>query len=84
MRVQRNRRKRKRQKRSVKRRLTSLAVAAVVVPLIAGCSTNPSGPTQNRAVGAATRQNAKHGPTFPECGGVSDQTVSSSPKRPGW
>ena len=60
----------------VNRNVLALAVAAVVVPLIAGCSgDNSPGQPQNGPSAPTLAANAKHGPTFPECGGVSDQTV---------
>jgi hypothetical protein len=62
----------------VSRKIAALAVAAAVaVPVIAACSTDNSGPaTPSSSQPPAPGANAKHGPTFPECGGVTDQTVS--------
>jgi hypothetical protein len=57
------------------------AVAAAVIPLLAACSSGsdqPSGsgaPSSPAAAGAA-----KHGPMFPECGGITDQTVAQLTK----
>ena len=60
----------------VNRSVMALAVAAVVVPLMAGCSGgNKPGQPQNGPSAPPPAADAKHGPTFPECGGVSDQTV---------
>jgi hypothetical protein len=54
----------------------ALAVlAAAVVPVFAACSgskpTSPEVPTTS-----GRTQNASHGPLFPECGGVTDQTIA--------
>ena len=54
-----------------------LAVAAAaVIPILAACSsgsgsTSPDGPS-----GPPTAQGVTHGPFFPECGGVTDQTMA--------
>ncbi|MCX2930838.1 DUF3558 domain-containing protein [Mycobacterium sp. CVI_P3] len=61
-----------------------LAVAARVVAVVAAvsalgaCSDSGSGPGQTQASQPSTPQpgNAKHGPMFPECGGISDQTMA--------
>ena len=60
----------------MRRRLTSMAIGAATVALVAACSTNSSGPDNPTTSAPPTQQNATHGPFFPECGGVSDQTVS--------
>ena len=59
-----------------------LAVAAMagaaVIAMVAGCdsgSSDQSGPAASST--ATATDNAKHGPFFPQCGGVSDQTVAS-------
>jgi len=59
-------------------RLPILAIGmATVVSLLAGCSNdNPSGPDNPGSTPSTLDKNASHGPFFPECGGVSDQTVS--------
>lgn len=60
----------------MKRNVSALAIAAaVLVPVFAGCSDdNPSQPSDSP--GPSTQQaDASHGPFFPECGGISDQTV---------
>jgi Protein of unknown function (DUF3558) len=62
----------------VRRKLRWMAIGtATVVSLLAACSDNSSGPS-NPSSGPPTpqQQNAAHGPFFPECGGVSDQTVN--------
>lgn len=60
----------------MRRRLPSLAIGAATVALVAACSTNSSGPDNPQTSASPTRQDAKHGPLFPECGGISDQTVT--------
>jgi hypothetical protein len=57
---------------------TRLAVlAAAAVPVFAACSGsgNSAGPAVPSASPSATAA-AKHGPFFPQCGGISDQTVA--------
>lgn len=54
-----------------------LVAAAAVLPVVAACSDSDSpdnSPTVPSTVESAPE--AQHGPLFPECGGVSDQTVS--------
>ena len=49
--------------------------AAAVVPVFAACSDGaPTSPEVSQTSGPT--QNAAHGPMFPECGGVSDQTLA--------
>ena len=51
----------------------ALAAAALVM---SACS-NSSGPSpQSSQPSAPATPNAKHGPMFPECGGITDQTVT--------
>ncbi len=62
------------------RALTLRVFAAVVVltgmSAVAACSdSDSSGPGPSGPSGPAPSADAKHGPMFPECGGVSDQTV---------
>jgi Protein of unknown function (DUF3558) len=61
----------------VRRNVAALAVLAVAAVLVfAGCSSdNPNQPQPGPSSGAPA-SNAQHGPTFPECGGISDQTVT--------
>lgn len=59
------------------RRLPSIALGiATVVALIASCSDKSSGANNQPPSQPSGQQTATHGPFFPECGGVSDQTVS--------
>ncbi len=64
------------------RSLAALTVA--VVPLVAACSGSQqsSGPNSSQPSPTAT-QNASHGPFFPECGGISDQTMTQQTQVPG-
>jgi hypothetical protein len=60
----------------VKRNVAALAVAAAaVIPLFAGCSADNPNQPQPGPTAAGPAPNATHGPTFPECGGIADQTV---------
>ena len=54
----------------------ALAVAAAaMVPVFAACSdSKPTSPVAPSTSGPG--QNATHGPFFPECGGVTDQTIA--------
>jgi hypothetical protein len=64
-------------RKPVKRNVAALAVAVMaVVPVFAGCSDDKSNQPQPGTTSTPTAQNAKHGPTFTECGGISDQTVA--------
>nr|WP_156744303.1 DUF3558 domain-containing protein [Mycobacterium sp. E740] len=57
--------------------------AAAVIPLSAACSqSGPAGP-QAPEDSPAPAGNAKHGPFFPECGGVSDQELGKQTRVPG-
>lgn len=57
-----------------------LVTAAAAFPLVAACSNSdsPSSPQVPSSTAAAPQ--AKHGPIFPECGGISDQTVAQLTK----
>jgi hypothetical protein len=63
--------------RRCRRNAKALAVAAAaMIPMFAACSgsdqpTGPEAPSTTAQAG-----NAKHGPFFPECGGVTDQTIA--------
>jgi Protein of unknown function (DUF3558) len=60
----------------VSRKAKALAVAAAaMIPVFAACSdSEPTSPEVPQT--SAPQQNAAHGPFFPQCGGISDQTVS--------
>ncbi len=57
-------------------------VAAVMIPVFAGCSgsepTSPDAPSS-----PPTAQGITHGPFFPECGGVTDETIADQTRVPG-
>ena len=55
--------------------VAALAAAALVM---SACSSDSSGPDQPQSSHPSAPQtaNAKHGPMFPECGGITDQTVT--------
>jgi hypothetical protein len=63
--------------RPTKRRRNAKAlavVAAAMIPVIAACSdSEPAAPEVPQTT--APQQDAAHGPFFPQCGGVSDQTM---------
>ncbi len=49
-------------------------VAAALIPMLAACSGSPS--NQPPGASGSAAPNSGHGPFFPQCGGISDQTVS--------
>jgi hypothetical protein len=62
------------------RNATALAVmAAAVIPLFAACA-GSSGQSTGGSSTPAPAADAKHGPMFPECGGITDQTVAQLTK----
>ncbi|CAN5660791.1 DUF3558 domain-containing protein [soil metagenome] len=73
-------------RRPVKRNVTKLAfktglAAVAVLPLVAGCSDDSSTPSDPQS-GTSAPQPAgiSHGPIFPQCGGISDETVTQLTK----
>jgi hypothetical protein len=62
------------------RRLATLAVATVaMVPVLGACtssSTDQSQSSQQQQDSPGPGKDGKHGPMFPECGGISDQTMA--------
>jgi hypothetical protein len=61
----------------VTRRPPALAIGAALLTLIvAACSGKSPGPGNPSVPPTPSPANATHGPFFPECGGVSDQTVN--------
>ncbi len=50
--------------------------AAAMIPVFAGCSGNSGSSSPSAPQSPAPTQNATHGPFFPECGGVTDQTLA--------
>ncbi|WP_167099116.1 DUF3558 domain-containing protein [Mycobacterium sp. DL592] len=58
-------------------RKLAVAALAVAATAVSGCSSDSSGPgPQSSAPSAPSPANAKHGPMFPECGGITDQTIA--------
>ena len=58
-------------------RKLAVAALAVAAAAVSGCSSDSSGPgPQSSAPSAPSPANAKHGPMFPECGGITDQTIA--------
>ncbi|BDY26170.1 MULTISPECIES: DUF3558 domain-containing protein [Mycolicibacterium] len=62
---------------------TLAVLAAAVVPVFAACSTDEPTSPDVPQTGAPTAGASKHGPFFPQCGGVTDQTVSELTQVPG-
>jgi hypothetical protein len=61
------------------RKLAVAAGAVAIIAVVGACSDSGSGPSQTTgSQGPSQPQagNAKHGPMFPECGGISDQTMA--------
>ncbi|MDT5018003.1 MAG: hypothetical protein QOD39_4163 [Mycobacterium sp.] len=50
--------------------------AAAMIPVFAACSDNSGSNSPGTPQSPAPTQNASHGPMFPECGGVTDQTLA--------
>jgi hypothetical protein len=57
-----------------RRAVKALAISAAAVTLFAGCSDQDSGGSDGPGA-PGQPQSSKHGPFFPECGGISDQTM---------
>ena len=60
------------------RKLALAAGVVAIATLLGACSDNGGGPSQPQGSQAPAPQsaNAKHGPMFPECGGITDQTMA--------
>lgn len=67
---------------SVRFALPALAVALGLT--FAGCSDDSSGPADQSSSPSPETPKAVHGPFFPECGGVSEQTVTQLTQVPGF
>ena len=62
----------------------ALAVAAAaMIPVFAACSDNSGASSPSVPQSPPPTQNASHGPFFPECGGVSDQTLAEQTRATG-
>ena len=60
----------------MRRKLPALLLgAALSMVVAAGCSSGSAGSSNPSPGAKPPTQNATHGPFFPECGGISDQTV---------
>ncbi len=55
-------------------------MALAVVALAAGCSNDTSGPSPSVPQEPPPAVEAQHGPMFPECGGISDETIGQLTK----
>ncbi|HYB36180.1 MAG TPA: DUF3558 domain-containing protein [Mycobacterium sp.] len=65
----------------MRRHVTALALAAAtLIPMIAGCSHSGSNPSQQAQSPAPASGEGHHGPFFPQCGGIGDQTVTDLTK----
>ena len=61
----------------ISRSAKALAVAAAaMIPVFAACSDSSGSNSQGAPQSPAPTQNSTHGPMFPECGGISDQTLA--------
>jgi hypothetical protein len=61
----------------VRRNTKALAVLAVaLIPILAACSGSHSNQSSGTAAPTPSAQSPTHGPFFPQCGGISDQTVA--------
>ncbi|WP_372448198.1 DUF3558 domain-containing protein [[Mycobacterium] fortunisiensis] len=61
-----------------------VVLAAATIPVFAGCSSDePASPEVPQTESPNVAGAGKHGPHFPHCGGVSDQTVSELTGVPG-
>jgi hypothetical protein len=60
-----------------------MAIGAATVAVVAACSNSSSDSGTQTSSPPPSQQNAAHGPFFPECGGVSDQTVTQLAQVPG-
>ena len=60
----------------VRRNMAALAVtAAALVPMAAACSDSGSDQSKSPGSTAPSSGQGSHGPSFPQCGGVTDETV---------
>ncbi len=52
------------------------AAAVAVIPVLAACSSGSDSTSPNAPSNTPTAQGVTHGPFFPQCGGISDQTIA--------
>jgi hypothetical protein len=63
---------------AVRHNVAALAlVAATLIPTVGACSHSDSDQSKSPESSAPGSGQEKHGPFFPECGGISDETVTS-------
>jgi hypothetical protein len=53
-----------------------VAAAAVMIPVLAACSSGSDSASPDGSSGPSQAQGIKHGPFFPQCGGITDQTMA--------
>jgi hypothetical protein len=53
-----------------------VAAAAVMIPVLAACSSGSDSASPDGSSGPSQAQGVKHGPFFPQCGGITDQTIA--------
>src|ERR1700721_4463697 len=62
---------------AVRQNVAALALtAAALVPMAAACSDSGSNQSSSPGSTAPASGQGRHGPSFPQCGGVSDETVN--------
>jgi hypothetical protein len=62
---------------AVRRNVAALALAAAtLIPAVAACSHSGSDQSRSTASTAPASGQGQHGPFFPQCGGISDETVT--------
>jgi hypothetical protein len=63
---------------AVRRNVAVLALAAAsLIPTVGACSGSDSDQSKSPESSAPASQQGKHGPFFPQCGGISDETVTN-------
>lgn len=64
-------------RRNVSRKPMAAAIAAAaLIPVFAACSDSSPNQPQSTESPGGPQADAKHGPMFPQCGGISDQTMT--------
>jgi hypothetical protein len=68
----------------VRRNVVALALAAAtLIPTVAACSDSGSKPSSPTQASSPAPGEGHHGVFFPQCGGISDETVTNLTKVPG-
>jgi hypothetical protein len=67
---------------AVRRDVAALALAAALMP-VAACSDSGSNQSQSNGSTAPSSGQGQHGPMFPQCAGISDETVTKLTQVPG-